>query len=150
MKKEEIIELTQKIETRINNDDAYLGAFYVDYEYEKFIKANKNGILEFVLLLLNALKDFDFHLEKKDHFATINLKRGEWFDKSSNLSIDWIEPTKKSRQEIESENKSIDVKTSFQEKYIFPVVGYLVFAFIISSLLVGAFMIIKWLFQLIF
>ena len=150
MKRETIKELIQIISTNIANDDAYLGAFYVEQNEAQFIKANKNGILKFVLLLLNTLKDFDFHLEKEDHFATINLKRGKWFDKSSDLSIDWIEPTIKSRQEIEIENKSKNLKVSFQEKYISPIVQYLVFAFIMSSLLVGAFMIIKWIFQFIF
>tara|TARA_R110002051_G_scaffold193721_1_gene262044 strand:+ start:262 stop:426 length:165 start_codon:yes stop_codon:yes gene_type:complete len=51
MKRETLIELTNKIESQIKNDDAYFGAFHIDGELESYLKANKNGLLKFIVLL---------------------------------------------------------------------------------------------------
>lgn len=151
MKIENIISVVNKIESETIQDDAYLGAFYLDYgSDERYIKANKNGILKFVVLLLNSLKDFDFHLEKKDHYAIINLKKEDWFDKKSTISIDWIEPTNKTRQEIikKDELQQIEKQKKWIIRLFDDAIGYLIFGLIIISLVVGFISIVGWLIKL--
>ena len=152
MKRERLIEISERIESELtDSDDAYLGAFYLDHESERFIRANKKGMLQFILLLLNSLKDFDFHLEKEDHFATINIKKSDWFDKNSHLKIDWIEPTKKTRQEIIFEQNNDDKKSeSYLAKILSTIIGYSLLFFLIISFLIGVFVVLKWLYKLIF
>tara|TARA_R110002051_G_scaffold193721_1_gene262045 strand:+ start:420 stop:719 length:300 start_codon:yes stop_codon:yes gene_type:complete len=99
--------------------------------------------------LLNSLKDFDFHLEKDNHYATINLIKENWFDKNSTVTLDWIEPTKKSKQEIYEKDENIEKVSRFKQK-ISDVIGFIIVRFIILSIIVGAFTILKFLFQLIF
>jgi hypothetical protein len=130
------------------DSNAYFGIFYENGEDNSYIKANKDGLKTFIDELNKSLNDFDFHLSKEDHFALINLNKDEWYDRNSHIRIDWIEPTRKSREGILGAAKAT-LKAKWYNGAVSFLMKLLSF-FLISSFLIGVFTSLKWLIQVIF
>ena len=144
MKRENIIKTIDLLEED-QKQEAYFGIFFSDGEGTSYIKANKKGMVSFIKSLLKILLDFDFHLSKTDHYATINFRKEEWFDKESDIKLEWVEPSKEVKDDIIGTGK-VSIKTKWYQDAIFK----LVIVLFLASLMVGFIQILIWIYKLIF
>ncbi len=151
MKREVLIEIINKIEKEDKlKEEGYLATHYINDNYESFIVANKKGVLNLVLELLKTVNDFDFHLSKKNHFSTIKIQKEDWFDKESHFKFDWIRPIDKTKDEVYKEAEEIENnKNKLKIKFQIFIIYFQFYGLRILGL-IGGFLVLKWLFQLIF
>lgn len=148
MKREDLINVKKILENENDeNQDAYFGVYYLDSYSNTFIKANKKGVVKFTKELLDILYDFDFHLSKEDHYATIKFKKGEWFDKKAPINLGWIEPLDKTRIEILKENENY---FRAKKKWYHKPVEFLINGLIKVLIVIGFIQVLIWLYNLIF
>ncbi|WP_435416465.1 hypothetical protein [Polaribacter aestuariivivens] len=148
MKREDLISVKKILEKELDkSQEAYFGVYYLEDYSSTFIKANKKGVVKFTKELLNILLDFDFHLSKEDHYATIKFKKGEWFDKKAPINLGWVEPLDKTRIEILEENENYFKST---KKWYHKPLEFIVNVLIKVFILIGFIQTIIWLFKLIF
>lgn len=97
-------------------DNAYLGFFYNDDDYENcYIKANKEGLELFATKLLEASLEMDYRMFSHHNKEVFNLtKKG--FAKHSDVQFTFIELLNKTKKEINSTRKKI--KKAWIEKII--------------------------------
>nr|WP_298990097.1 hypothetical protein [uncultured Polaribacter sp.] len=148
MKREDLINVKKILENeKDDNQEAYFGVYYLEDYNNTFIKANKKGVIKFTKELLDILQDFDFHLSKEDHYATIKFKKGEWFDKRAPINLGWIEPLNKTRIEILEENEHY---FKSNKKWYHKPLEFIVNGLIKVFILIGLIQSIFWLYKLIF
>jgi len=140
-----IIDELEKVDNL--EEESFLGLFYENHEYA-YVKANKKGMIKLIIELIKTLTFFDFHLSRKEgHYSVIPIKSYQWFYKNNHINFDYIEPKKESREEIISQlNEDFNRKnrSNFKDKF-FNLFGIIVLIFLIISLLVGIFQVMKWL-----
>ena len=148
MKREDLISVKKILEKELDeSQEAYFGVYYLDDYCNTFIKANKKGVVMFTKELLDILRDFDFHLSKEDHYATIKFKKGEWFDKKAPINLGWVEPLNKTRVKILEENESY---FKSNKKWYHKTLEFIVNGLIKVFILIGFIQTIIWLYKLIF
>lgn len=148
MKREDLINVIDTLENEEDkNGEAYFGIYYLDSYHNTFIKANKKGVIKFTKELLDILHDFDFHLSKKDHYATLKFKKGEWFDKKAPINLGWIEPQNKTREEILKENEEyFTSRIKWYHKPLEFVVNWAIRIFIVIGIIQTLIWLYKWIF----
>ena len=148
MKREDLIKVIDLLDNENDKEnEAYFGIYYLGDYTETFVKANKKGVINFTKELLDILHDFDFHLSKKDHYATINFKKGKWFDEKAPINLGWIEPLDKTREEIVKENDDYFIdKRRWYHKLSEFVINGLIRVFMIIGFIQSLIWIYNWIF----
>lgn len=142
MTKEEL----QEIIDRFNEEELkQLGLFGI-FQYgggseESFIKSNKEGLELFALELLKSARDTETILQNKENHIIPFKDHENWIDAHSKTFIHYVEPVAGKQQS----KSGSDYKPSFSDRISF--LGCVFIALIlISSILVGFFTIVGWLF----
>jgi len=148
MKRDDLINAIELLDNEDEeNKEAYFGIYYLGDYQNTFIKANKKGVVKFTKELLDVLHDFDFHLSKKDHYATIKFNKEEWFDKKAPINLAWIEPLDKTREEIVKENEdNFTDKRRWYHKLLEFTINGLIRVLIIIGLIQSLIWIYNWIF----
>lgn len=136
MDNQKIQELINQFDTEKLKENAYFGIF--DEAEYSYIKANKEGLLQYAMNLIVASKNIDsITNDSKD--KTIPFERfADWIDEDSPIVIDYIEKFDGKRKKVIE-----DTKPNFFEKLI-PIGCFLLFIIFGVAFFVGLGEIISW------
>ena len=141
MHAEENDKLIEQLRSTINTDEASFGIFqYGGGTDECYIKANKDGLQLYALELLMAAQKMEDGFGDPERKIIPISYQDNWIDEDSDVLLQYIDPVR---------NKTgapvLEQKSSLSDKLISGGC-FLLFVFIVLSVLVGAVSILKWIF----
>ncbi len=141
MHAEDYDKLIEQLKLNISTDEATFGIFqYGGGTDECYIKANKDGLRLYALeLLIAAQKAEEVFEDPKKNIIPISYQEN-WMDEESDVLLQYIDPVHK-----KAGAPVVEQKSSLSDNMISGGC-FLLFVFIVLSVLVGAVSIIKWIF----
>lgn len=139
MHAEENDKLIEQLRSTINTDEASFGIFqYGGGTDECYIKANKDGLQLYALELLMAAQKMEEGFGDPERKIIPISYQDNWIDEESDVLLQYIDPVQKRAGTAVAEKKS-----TLNDKLVSGGC-FLLFIFIVMSVLVGAVNIIKW------
>lgn len=142
MTQEKLQKIIEELEVEVAKDKATFGIFqYGGGSDESFIKADKGGLMLFALEILKAANKYDITLnDKNKNIIPIKFKES-WFSDQSDTVVQYIEPV---NERLPNE-KPVNHKDTIFDKLL-PFGCYAVLIFLVATLLVGLWTLVKWIF----